>query len=237
MALQGSCLLQTRPHTLLSPCGALAGRGEQGPESVGLGRGDPSCRGMQDLYPSRPNLQDPDQEERKAGRSLQPAPIPGGQAMCHLAAPCGASSTPCPPWSQQRPVSASEPAAPRVHLGASSAPCPPWSQQRLVSALEPAAPRVRLAMALLGMLRSPLGLAVARSGCGGSGDKCVLCGPVRMAPHVQPGQPPAQPVRAQQGPPLKCPCGGDASAATSSLAVQGMLKSTSELFLGQEKPG
>lgn len=106
-----------------------------------------------------------------------------------------------------------------------------------MSTLGPAAPCVRLAMALLGMLGSPLGLAVARSGCGGSGDKRVLCSPVRMAPRAQLGQPPAQPAGAQQGPPLKCPCGGDASAATSSLAAQGMLKSTSELFLGQEKPG
>lgn len=41
----------------------------------------------------------------------------------------------------------------------------------------------------------------------------------------------------QQRPPLERPCGGDASAATSNLAAQGMLKSNSELFLGQEKPG
>lgn len=58
----------------------------------------------------------------------------------------------------------------------------------------------------------------------------MLHGAVGMAPQHSL-------ARAQQGPPLKCPCGGDAPAVSSSLAALWMLKSTSELFLGQGKTG
>lgn len=178
------------PHALLRPCGALARRGEQGPESqAGAGRLEVSgAASPVGTHPVRP---------RPGGMCSWQEPLagfsPGGQVTCCLAAPRGASSTPClPAHSSAQDAEAASQGS--LLAGACS------HQEWLLR------------------LRRKMGAAW----CHEDGTSCVS----RPAP-CPPGQ----------GAPLKCPCGGDASAATSNLAAQGMLKSTSELFLGQEKPG